>query len=1341
MAQVPSNLIPTTVTQLPVDPTPSDQGFLMYVRDGVNYKVQASDLLSVSGVPITRQVVAGTGLTGGGQLTADVTLSIAPNAVGAAQLAPTGVAAGTYGDSLTVPVITLDVTGRVMSVVSVPIASLSNYVPVTRQVIAGAGLTGGGQLTGNVTLSASLSDTTPQTVENTGASGVATDISRSDHKHPAIDLASDAQVDGLLGLDHGGTAKSLVPNAGGMIWSGADGLYVGPPGSAGQVVVSGGTNAPSWGSALVISDQAANLVYAGPGSGPLGPTSFRHLVNADLPDSGVVAATYGSATQVAQVAVDAKGVVTSATNVTVTPAFADITATPTTLTGYGITDSQPLDADLSAIAALAGTSGLLKKTAADTWTLDTTAYGLGDVVGPASAVDSNVALFDGITGNLIKDGGTLGSAAFAATTAFDPAGAAAAVTPTSLGLVIGTNVQAYDADLTTWAGITPGTGVATALGNTAGAANGVATYNQLGTAAFTASTDYAAAVHATRHYPGGADPVNAHSYHGVVSRTTIAPLPVNLTTTTFTLSTGTTPMTYFNNSTQIVVATDRSTVLSGAAGLYFIYFDITGTLVNSTTFPGLAATSGNVIIATVTWNGTNFGAVNDERHGFDRDTAWHTWAHNTVGSRYGAGLSFSYSGTTNLNTTFSISTGNIYDEDIDFTIPTSTVCRLWRQTSAIAYSLVAQSSTLPYLYSAGIQAVNATTFALVTTTNSNRYFNFFVYGTTDVDSPIHVFVETTATTWGYTSVANARLAPIPSLAQVQLSPEYKILYRLVVNGAGLIQTPVAADDYRRASVLASSTASSVSYTPTAPDATTNVQAALDLRVFETSATGSAYLPSGTTAQRDGSPLVGYTRFNTTLNSPEVWDGAAWTQVSNANTYTLLTNLESLGGVIAVPPGVLFVELGGTISTPPCIFTSITGIPENGFVNVKVSVAGVYLQSGALLVIPSWMGAAIYADLNSWITVRARSGGVVEVVSYSSWTALAASPPPIGSSTPNTGSFTSLTDSGNLTFTGTGNRITGDFSNATADSRVMFQSSVVDGNTQVRSIPNGTSTTASMQVGNTNDPANQSVASLHVTSTEASIFSTTNGTGTFLPLTLYTYNTEKLRIAANTTGTYTFGGTAPRITGDFSNATVANRIAFQSSTVNGFTSLVAIPNGTSTVADLELYSGTTANESMAQLAVIGGVDVRFSSNRIGSGTYLPMSFYTGGATERMRIDTSGNVTLSSATGGLGYGTGAGGTVTQITSKATAVTLNKPCGQITMHNAALAAGASVTFSVSDSLVTSSDLILLSSPAFGLSYRIENASVGTGIFYIRVTNITAGSLSEVLAINFAIIKGATS
>jgi len=47
--------------------------------------------------------------------------------------------------------------------------------------------------------------------------------------------------------------------------------------------VSGGTGEYTWGSALIMTDQPANVVYAGPASGPDAPTSFRALVNADIP--------------------------------------------------------------------------------------------------------------------------------------------------------------------------------------------------------------------------------------------------------------------------------------------------------------------------------------------------------------------------------------------------------------------------------------------------------------------------------------------------------------------------------------------------------------------------------------------------------------------------------------------------------------------------------------------------------------------------------------------------------------------------------------------------------------------------------------------------------------------------------------------------------------------------------------------------------------------------------------------------------------------------------------------------------------------------------------------------
>lgn len=54
-------------------------------------------------------------------------------------------------------------------------------------------------------------------------------------------------------------------------------------------------------------------------------------------------------------------------------AWSGVTSTPTTLSGYGITDSQPLDADLTSIAGLTGT-GFLKRTGVNTYALDTTSY-------------------------------------------------------------------------------------------------------------------------------------------------------------------------------------------------------------------------------------------------------------------------------------------------------------------------------------------------------------------------------------------------------------------------------------------------------------------------------------------------------------------------------------------------------------------------------------------------------------------------------------------------------------------------------------------------------------------------------------------------------------------------------------------------------------------------------------------------------------------------------------------------------------------------------------------------------------------------------------------------------
>jgi trimeric autotransporter adhesin len=342
MAQVPSNLIPVSITQLPIPVTPaSEDTLLVGVYQGVTYKIRAGDLLNVAGVPLTRQVIAGTGLTGGGQLSSNVTLSVAPGGIGFTQLAASGVTPGIYGSASSLPQITVDSTGRVTAATSFPF-SVTGFVPVTTEVIAGTGLTGGGPLNGNVTLNASLSNATPLSLNGSGSAGSSSNISRADHRHPSLNLSSDVQVDSILGISNGGTGRSLVMNPGAIIWSGSNGLYVSAPGTLGQVLVSGGTEAPTWGSTLIVAPVPANSMFAGPTAGGSADPTFRTLVNADLPLSGVVANTYGSGALVPVLVVNSRGVITSASTTAVTPAWSNVTGTPTTIAGYGITDGVTL---------------------------------------------------------------------------------------------------------------------------------------------------------------------------------------------------------------------------------------------------------------------------------------------------------------------------------------------------------------------------------------------------------------------------------------------------------------------------------------------------------------------------------------------------------------------------------------------------------------------------------------------------------------------------------------------------------------------------------------------------------------------------------------------------------------------------------------------------------------------------------------------------------------------------------------------------------------------------------------------------------------------------------------
>lgn len=125
-----------------------------------------------------------------------------------------------------------------------------------------------------------------------------------------------------------------------------------------------------------------------------------------------------------------------------------------------------------------------------------------------------------------------------------------------------------------------------------------------------------------------------------------------------------------------------------------------------------------------------------------------------------------------------------------------------------------------------------------------------------------------------------------------------------------------------------------------------------------------------------------------------------------------------------------------------------------------------------------------------------------------------------------------------------------------------------------------------------------------------------------------------------------------------------------------------------------------------------------------------------------IKGTGLITSSGATSGIGYATGAGGTVTQLTNKSTGVTLSKVCGQITMNNAALAAGAIVSFVLTNTAIAATDVVELQHQATGTggAYGL-NAQSAAGSATINVRNNTAGSLSEAIVISFVVIKGVTA
>lgn len=110
--------------------------------------------------------------------------------------------------------------------------------------------------------------------------------------------------------------------------------------------------------------------------------------------------------------------------------------------------------------------------------------------------------------------------------------------------------------------------------------------------------------------------------------------------------------------------------------------------------------------------------------------------------------------------------------------------------------------------------------------------------------------------------------------------------------------------------------------------------------------------------------------------------------------------------------------------------------------------------------------------------------------------------------------------------------------------------------------------------------------------------------------------------------------------------------------------------------------------------------------------------------------------------VGYVRGAGGTVTQASSITTGVTLNKACGTITTVSSTLAAGVDAQFTLTNSKIAATDVVVASIKSYGgTADGIPVAKVvatAAGSCVINVHNQGATTLDAVIVINFAVIKG---
>jgi hypothetical protein len=339
-----------------------------------------------------------------------------------------------------------------------------------------------------------------------------------------------------------------------------------------------------------------------------------------------------------------------------------------------------------------------------------------------------------------------------------------------------------------------------------------------------------------------------------------------------------------------------------------------------------------------------------------------------------------------------------------------------------------------------------------------------------------------------------------------------------------------------------------------------------------------------------------------------------TAVVLGDTITTINNL-TLGNVAitsvsaAFPNGYLAnsnVIVGTTTLTLGSTVTSINGLSLS---NVTISSGNVTISNVTTTNVTATTANVTTANVGTLTVIgNATIGGNATVTGNVSMNVAT-----ITTANVTTTNTSSLVVTGNQTFVGTGNRITGDFSNATVANRVAFQSSTTNSNTDVNILPNGTGNQSQFSVQNNSDPTNSGRFTFLIQATEATVRSGISGTGTYLPMTFYTSGSERVRI--DTSGNVGIGAVPSTWSTSYKalelgGSGVYNYLCLNSSAINSTIAWNTYVNSGGNSA--YKYSGYAASINSQTGNII-------FSNAVSGTADANISFL-----ERMRIDSSGNV---------------------------------------------------------------------------------------------------------------------